>query len=91
MLVYLIFTFAILIAYMRIRSMFQEIQEQITRLASVVENLSLHIAALTEERDAMRAQVSQLQSSVPEPSQLSSMVESLRVQVDRAASLFPSS
>lgn len=91
LLVYLIFTLAILIIYVRTRSMFQEIQEQISRLASVVENLSLHINAIAQERDDLRAQVDQLRSQVADPVQLSSVVESLRTQVDKAASLFPSS
>ena len=77
---------AVLIISRRIHAMFQAIQEQITRLASVVNNLAVHIATLTQERDALKAQLADLQQA---QQGLADVEKALQDQVDIAAALFP--
>ena len=90
LIVYFILAIIVILIFMRMNSMFQAIQEQITRLASAINNLAVHITALTQERDALKAQVAQLQAQVDEMGKgLPDIEAALQAQVDAAAALFP--
>ena len=89
-------TLILLIIHQKAILMFQAIQDQITRLSQVLANLGVHITAITQERDALKAQVQQLQDQVAQlqsqagdPAQVQAVADSLKTQVDAAAALFP--
>ncbi len=89
-LIVLLASIAVVIIHMRVRAMFQNIQDQITRLASVISNLSAHIDAITVERNDLRLQVTALREQVDKlDNGLPEIEIALREQVDRVVALFP--
>lgn len=89
-LISLILALSLIIGFMWMRTMFQRLLDEITRLSDVSANLSEHIEALTRERNSLRAEIMQLQGRLEEfRCGIIEAESSLRTRIDAVAALVP--
>jgi hypothetical protein len=88
----LIVAVSLIICFMWMRTMFQRLLDEITRLSDVSANLSAHIENLTRERNALRDEILGLQGKLEEfRCGIVEAEASLRTRVDAVAALVPES